>query len=134
MTLFVDTSAFYALLDEDDAKHKQAAEGWLQWLKQGQTFVTSNYIVIECWNLLQARLGLEAVRVFHEELLPVVYVEWVSQALHEIVVRVVLASGKRGISLVDRISFELMRQRGMKAAFSFDEHFADEGFTILPES
>jgi predicted nucleic acid-binding protein len=134
MISFVDTTAFYALLDEDDAEHEIAARAWLQWLQQGQLFVTSSYIVVECWSLLQSRLGLKAVRVFQEELLPVVQVEWVNQATHDVATRIVLASGKRAVSLVDRVSFEVMRQRGIQAAFSFDKHFSDEGFTVLPAS
>jgi predicted nucleic acid-binding protein len=132
MTLFVDTTAFYALLDADDASHAQAARAWIDWLEQGETFLTTNYILIESWSLLQRRLGLEAVRAFNDDLLPIVEVEWVGSATHELAARVVLASGRRPVSLVDRTSFEVMRQLGVRSAFTFDRHFADEGFDCLP--
>ncbi len=34
-------------------------------------------------------------------------------------------------SLVDCISFTVMRQRGMASALTFDSHFAQAGFTAL---
>ena len=38
----------------------------------------------------------------------------------------------RGRSFTDCSSFVLMEKNGVNHAFSFDEHFKDEGFQILP--
>ncbi len=132
MTLFIDTSAFYALLDADDAKHEQAAKAWSKWLREGEDFATSNYVMVEIWSLLQSRLGIDAVRVFQQDLLPVVHIEWLDRAMHEVAARVVVASERQAVSLVDRTSFEVMRERGIESAFTFDRHFRDEGFTVAP--
>jgi len=39
-----------------------------------------------------------------------------------------LTAARRQLSLVDCISFEVMRRRGIKTAFTFDDHFAEQGF------
>lgn len=38
----------------------------------------------------------------------------------------------RGVSLVDRVSFEVMRRLGFTIAFAFDAHFHKFGFRALP--
>lgn len=132
MNIFIDTTALYALLDEDDKRHVEAVRGWTDCLTRGDNLITTNYVVIECWTLLQKRLGLQAARVFHEELLPIVRIQWVSADLHDIVAKTVLSSARRSVSIVDRASFEIMRLRGVEVAFTFDKHFSDEGFTLFP--
>ena len=132
MSTFVDTSAFYALLVSNDVGHEAAKRTFNRLLAGGQRLVTSNYVVVETCALLQNRLGLPAVRCFHEDLVPIVRTEWVGEAVHEAGVSAILASDMRGLSLVDCTSFALMRQLGIRAAFTFDKHFAEQGFATKP--
>jgi predicted nucleic acid-binding protein len=87
MTVFIDTSALIALFTSQDQNHLAAREIRTNILSTSETvpLVTSNYILLETVALLQHRLGMEAVRVLQNELLP------------------------------------------------FDPHFAEQGFTTLPE-
>ena len=43
-----------------------------------------------------------------------------------------LAARRREVSLVDRVSFEVMRRLGLTTAFAFDAHFNDFVFKVLP--
>lgn len=43
-----------------------------------------------------------------------------------------LATPRSKISLVDRVSFEVMRARGINEAFAFDRDFAAAGFVVHP--
>ena len=61
MSVFVDTSALYAVLDADDGKHSPACAEW-QRLLLNSSLVTTNYVLVETTALLQHRLGVEAVR------------------------------------------------------------------------
>jgi predicted nucleic acid-binding protein len=54
--------------------------------------------------------------------------------LHTAGVSSVLAAGRRGLSLVDCVSFATMRNLGIGDVFAFDEHFAQQGFTCVPEA
>ena len=84
MRIFVDTSAFYALLDRDDDNHAKARDAWTELLGSGAVAVTSNYVLVETVALLQSRLGLEAVRGFEEAIVPVLRVEYVAADLHRL--------------------------------------------------
>jgi predicted nucleic acid-binding protein len=43
-----------------------------------------------------------------------------------------LAANRRSLSLVDCTSFEIMRQAGLDTAFTFDSHFRELGFKMIP--
>jgi len=126
---FVDTSAFYAVLDADDDNHQTAKETWITLLRQSSTLFTTNYVLLETAALLQHRIGLTAVRSFHEDVVPLLQVEYVTEEMHRSGVEAVLAAGRKRLSLVDCVSFQVMRQLGIRDAFCFAAHFAEQGFT-----
>jgi predicted nucleic acid-binding protein len=132
MRIFIDTSAFYALLDRDDENHRRAKSTWIDLLSNENTFLTSNYVLVETFALLQHRLGMEAVRGFQNDILPLVNIEFVLSEIHRSAVSALLSVSRRNLSLVDFVSFEMMRTLEMKTAFVFDPHFKEQGFDILP--
>lgn len=132
MRIFIDTSAFYALLDRDDAHHPMAKKAWTELLKAAHTLVTSNYILVETFALLQNRLGIEAERAFHNDVLPLINIEFVASGTHRSGVAALLSASRRDLSLVDCVSFEVMRTSGINTVFAFDKHFKEQGFAILP--
>jgi predicted nucleic acid-binding protein len=134
VSVFLDTSAFFALLNMDDRNHGRARAVWERLLSNGEDLRTSSYVVLETAATAQRRLGLGAARDFLLEMLPLVVVDWVTPELHDPAVASLLVAGRRDLSLVDCVSFELMRQRGIARAFTFDVHFAEQGFECLPGS
>jgi predicted nucleic acid-binding protein len=130
--VFVDTSAFYAVLDQDDDNHRKAASTWADIIGQSCGLVTSNYVILETLALLQSRIGIEAVRVFQNDVVPLVRIEFVTPELHSNGIAALLAASKRKLSLVDCISFEIVRSLGLEAVFAFDSHFRTYGFRMLP--
>jgi len=132
MRIFVDTSAFYALLDGGDENHGAAKGAWTQMLNAGDPSVTSNYVLVETFALLQNRLGMAAVRGFQEDVMPVVHLEFISPEQHQSGISALLAADRRGLSLVDCVSFEVMRHLGIRTVFCFDTHFRKQGFTLIP--
>jgi len=132
MSVFVDTSAFFAVLDADDGNHDAARQVWEDLLTQEAVLVCSNYVLVETLALVQRRLGLPAVRTFQEDIMPVLNVEWIDETIHQVGIASVLAAARRGLSLVDCVSFEIMRRLGIKTAFVFDHHFDEQGFECLP--
>ena len=131
MRTFIDTSAFFALLDRADANHKKASAAWARYLilsthwlpaiTSGRTFA-----------LLQSRLGLSAVRGFQEDILPLLNIEFVTAGTHRTGIAALLAAARRNLSFVDCVSFEVMRSQGIRSAFAFDPHFKEQGFIVIP--
>jgi predicted nucleic acid-binding protein len=132
MRVFVDTSAFYALLDRDDGNHAKARTAWAEIVDAGDLTVTDSYVLVETVALLQSRLGLEAVRGFEEAIVPVLQVEYVTADLHRLGMAALLIASRRRLSLVDCVSFEIMRRNGISTSFTFDGHFKEQGFRVIP--
>ncbi len=132
MMVFADTSAFYAYLDADDRNHQAMRRAWEASVEGEDSIITSNYVIVETLALCQHRLGLSSARHFAVEVVPALRVHWVGQELHEAAVTAVLAAGRRGLSLVDGTSFEIMWRYGVRHAFAFDRHFSEQGFECLP--
>lgn len=132
MSTFIDTSAFLAVLDADDAHHEGAKAAWHKLLASDAPLFTSNYVLVETFALLQNRLGMEAVRMFREDVIPALDLLWVDEAMHTAGMSALLAAKRRKLSLVDCVSFEAMRSAGTKTAFTFDGHFREQGFVCIP--
>lgn len=132
MSLFIDTSAFYALLDRDDQFHESAKQVWVDGLDGQEQMVTHNYVTVETHALVQARLGMAAVRTFEDDLLAPVDLCWIDKTLHNQAIEAHLSADERNVSLVDRISFLLMRKRGIPNAFCFDADFETHGVQVRP--
>jgi uncharacterized protein len=130
--IFVDTSAFLAILVTDDLNHQRAVECWHTLLAEEQALLTNNYVLVESIVIIQKRLGLSAVRSFHERLLPFVTIEWIDGNQHEASIRFVLAANRRQLSLVDCSGFETMRRLKIEKVFTFDDHFREQGFEVIP--
>lgn len=130
MSVFVDSSALYARLDDNDQNHSAAVTAFGE-LPRSE-FVTHSYVVIETVALAQHRLGLRAVRELDEELLPLLTIHWVDERLHGLGMAALLAAGRRQLSLVDHVSFIVMREQGIDTAFAFDADFDQQGFTTVP--
>lgn len=132
MTVFIDTSAFYAVFDRDDSNHHRALAGWERLLRQPEDLLTSNYVLLETSALLQHRLGIAALRTLHEDVVPLLRLEWISEQGHRAATEAVLAAARKKLSLVDCTSFQTMRECGVRVAFCFDNHFREQGFDLIP--
>ncbi|OFW45530.1 MAG: hypothetical protein A3J29_04700 [Acidobacteria bacterium RIFCSPLOWO2_12_FULL_67_14b] len=132
MTVFVDTSALVALLDANEGKHAACGRVWRKLLKEDAGFITSNYVMVETYALAQRRLGLDAVRALTADFLPLLTVDWVDEFVHAAGLASVLTANRRDLSLVDCVSFEIMRRRDINRAFALDSDFSKQGFTVLP--
>ena len=132
MTVFVDTSALYAVLDADDDQHSRAEAEWRRLVGGVSGLLTTSYVLVETTALVQHRLGMEAVGLLEQDIRPVLQVEWIDEALHATGMASMLAAGRRGLSLVDCVSFAVMARAGLRQAFAFDDHFAERGFSCLP--
>ncbi len=129
MSIFVDTSAWYALIDEDDSGHSAAVD-----FKKSLThsLVTTNYVVDEIVTLVKVRLGHEIAveiggKLLKESIATLVRVT----SLDEKKAWEIFAKHKdKGFSFTDCTSFAVMERLGIVEAFAFDEHFEQYGGLI----
>jgi len=128
MSVFIDTSYFYARMSAKDQWHARAVKA-----HPPPGSVTSTFIVNETATLLQTRGFLSTAleflsRIRAEPGIRIVHIDPVLQAeAWELLAR----HGSSGANLTDCASFAVMRSQRITRAFSFDEHFRAAGFQIL---
>lgn len=121
MSIFVDTSVWYAAADSGDANNARAKAI----LVAGEPLVTSDHVLIETWTLLRHRVHRRAAERFWEALRGgVAAIEPVGAADLEAAWQIGAAYRDQDFSIVDRTSFAVMRRLGIERAASFDDHFA----------
>ena len=121
MTLYVDTSAFYAAADTSDRSHERAKEV----LGAGEPLVTSDHVLAESWLLLRNRLGRPAANAFWEAVRAgEAAVEHVGPADLEVAWTIATEFEAQHFSLVDMTSFAVMQRIGVHRAASLDDDFA----------
>lgn len=131
MTVFVDTSAIYPLLSASDQDHRRASLTFARLLETEEDLLTTNYVLVESAVLIATRLSIRDARTLHERIVPVFRVHWVDADLHRESVAAWFAGGRRRISLVDWVSFALMRKERVGKAFAFDPDFTAQGFELI---
>jgi predicted nucleic acid-binding protein len=128
---FVDTSALLAFLDRDAVHHADVVAAMTP-LLAGRTGVTHNYVVLESEALVHRRHGARPARRLLQDVVPLLELAWVTPELHAAAVDAHLADLRRRASLVDHMSFIVMRERGIDEALALDRHFGEAGFKARP--
>lgn len=121
MSLFVDTSVWYAAADASDASNERARGI----LSVGEALVTTDHVLVETWTLLRWRIHREAAERFWAGLRAgVATLEAVGPADLQAAWTIGGDFPDQDFSLVDRTSFAVMERLGLERAASFDDDFA----------
>ena len=121
MSLFVDTSVWYAAADAADVGNRRAKEI----LSAGEALVTSDHVLVETWTLLRHRLHAAAAEAFWTGLRGgVARLEIVGSADLQAAWTIGRDFPDQDFSLVDRTSFAVMERLGVYRAASFDDDYA----------
>jgi predicted nucleic acid-binding protein len=136
VSLFVDTSAWYAAADRGDRSSARAKEILSGTVRR----VTTDHVLVETWLLLRHRISREAAERFWDGLRRGVAVtEPVTAADLEVAWAIGEEYADQDFSLVDRTCFAVMQRLGIELVASFDHDFAvfrygrrrDRAFTVV---
>ena len=136
MTMFVDSSAWYALADRGDTEHARATAV----LHGSEVLMTTDHVLVETWLLINSRLDRNAANSFWRNLREgVAEIEHVERADIELAWHIGEHFSDQDFSIVDRTSFVVMERLGLKRVASFDDDFAiyrygtrrDKAFEVL---
>jgi len=133
--VFVDSSAFFALIAREDRHHKEAAALFASANRESWELVTTNATVFECHALLlnRSRPGYQNAIAFLDLIDGDEYrVERVKRRDEKRAVQLVRTQQDKTYSLCDALSFAVMERLGLTDAIAFDEDFRSYGrFTTL---
>ncbi len=135
--IFVDTSAWIALLDGNDAHHQRAVM-YFEQIKHDYLFVSSNYVMDELYTLSLMSLGyshsIQAYRMPEKlETKGSLMTVWIDEALGATSWSIFEKYNvDKSWSFTDCASFGVMKEIDISEVFTFDRHFTQMGFDKRP--
>jgi predicted nucleic acid-binding protein len=129
--LFLDTTFVQALLNRRDQYHAQA-KALLPRLRNAREIWVTEAVLVEIGNALSNLDRSAAVR-FIEECYKTanIHVVSVDTQLLKRALRLHQDRPDKGWGLTDCISFVVMKEHGLRAAMTTDDHFRQAGFQVL---
>ncbi|MEK6680789.1 MAG: type II toxin-antitoxin system VapC family toxin [Nitrospirota bacterium] len=134
-SIFVDTSAWLAIADKDDAHHRKAAFIFPSLLKNYRSLITSNLVIAEAYILILNELGHKAAIDFLERLKasPRILKIYSTEEIEASAEKILIKYNDQDFSYADSVSFGIMRKEKIRKAFCFDKHFLTAGFECIPK-
>jgi predicted nucleic acid-binding protein len=130
--VFVDTSAYYALTDQQDNRHADAQEIVHRLADERRRLFTTNFIIAETHALILVRLGRSVAAAVLSALDRSATTIIRVSAGDERRARAIIAQfDDKDFSLTDATSFAVMDRLRISQAFTFDRNFAQYGFRMV---
>ena len=129
--MFVDSSAWYALVNARDKNHLAAK----RFLNVGHRLLTTNFVIGETITLVLVRKGYQAAvdlgeQLWSEEQARIV---WLSRADQRAAWQLFKRYSDKDFNFTDCTSFVVMERLELTHAFAFDENFSQTGqFVCVP--
>ena len=131
--VFVDTSALYAIFVPSDGKHREAGASFRKLGGEDVPLVTTDLVLIESYVLIHSRTGTTGLLRFRAAVTNSAWLQnIVVTSEHQANAWQLLEKrSDKEYSFVDATSFVMMRALGVERAFTFDDHFSQEGFQVI---
>lgn len=132
--VFADTSGWASSFIKSEHDYAKASELMRGWQQQNRRVVTTNYVLSELVVLFtRFRLDRERVLDYIKSIRsnPLFEVVHIDKALDAEAWRLLENRLDKAWSLVDAVSFIVMKNRGITEALTTDRHFEQAGFTQL---
>ncbi len=133
--LFVDNSGWENLSDSSQPFHFQATEIYHTAKVEDRQIITTNYIIIELISLLISYMRVPQQKIVQFisglKLSPYLKIIHIDSALDDQAWQFFQRYQDKDWSLVDCISFIIMKQNNINEALTTDHHFEQAGFIRL---
>ena len=129
--LFVDTGAWYALIDKNDPEHSKAKT----FFKANSTpLLTTNFVFDETVTLLRMRLGWNTAKNFGQRFKDSSFASLVSVKSEDEdrAWQIFIKYKDKDFSFTDCTSFAILERLKLDTIFTFDSHFHTGSFQVVP--
>ncbi|MBI4237890.1 MAG: PIN domain-containing protein [Deltaproteobacteria bacterium] len=132
--LFVDTSAWKALVDAKEKSHDRVRREFERCQRERVGLVTTDYVLSETFTLLRLRCSHDVAVQFGDMLFAshVTKVQPITADQFRQAWAVFGRYADKAFSFVDCTSFVVMEQQKLREALALDAHFTQYGFRTRP--
>jgi predicted nucleic acid-binding protein len=122
VTVFVDTSAWYAAADAGDRSHGRATSRLAEFAGR---LLTSDHVLVETWFLTSSRLGTDVAETLIERIRSgIARIENTLLSDLEVAAATAAVFPDQRFSIVDRTSWSVMLRLGVHEAVAFDRDYS----------
>lgn len=131
--VFIDTSLFVSLFEEDDDRHDEAMRLFEEAMARKLGVVISDYIFDECVATVNSRADHSTAVKAGDFMLSsnVIELIWLDQDLKLKAWEYFTTHADKGYSFTDCTSFVLMKEMKLIHYLAFDKHFEQAGFRLF---
>jgi len=128
-SVFVDASAWVAIINRRDAHHEAARDVYRRLLTERAPLFTTNWTAYEALSILKGRVGHDTAEKLWQVLCDIRLVRLirVGRTLEEQGLKMFFNYRDKTWGVVDCASLALMKLLGCRCAFAFDAHFREAG-------
>jgi len=132
--LFVDTSGWFPLVDNENPAHDRVAQALRNSVRKKRRIVTTNLVIAETHALIMRRIHRTAAIAFLREVSRAPNIVISSTPEYEATAEADWLSryADHDFSVTDAVSFAVMSDRNIREALGLDNHFIVAGFSLLP--
>ncbi|MBX7157895.1 MAG: PIN domain-containing protein [Verrucomicrobiae bacterium] len=131
--IFVDTSGWMAILNDDDLAHESAQDWLTQMSPLNFSMITTDYIIDETVTLFRSRRYSYLIAPFFKKIFSgnPVQIEWINENRFFQARDFLFKHEDKDYSFTDCTSFVVMRELRLTQALASDRHFKQAGFKPL---
>jgi predicted nucleic acid-binding protein len=138
MTVFIDTSAWIAIVDKDQRYHDSAQEYFKHLLEKNAKIITNNIVIDEAITWLKENKGSEVASSFlsiiDESVITInLRVDWISRRVRKLSLNQYLKSKDTMLQLSDNYKLETLRRKNADLVFTYNDSFRGFGFPVMPQ-
>jgi len=137
--VFVDTTAWLAILDENNQHYKSAREFYERLLDQNSKLVSSNVVIDETLSALKKHFGSDFTQKFleiiDESMLSInLKVDWISRRIRRNALNNFLKSSTGQLQLRHYYINESLKRKKVDIVFSYDPDLKYFDFPVMPQN
>ena len=137
--VFIDTTAWLAILDENNINYLQARDFYESLLDQNSRLVTNNVVIDETLSALKINFGHEFAQKFleiiDESVLTInIKVDWISRRIRRGAMNNFLKSSAAQLQLRHYYINESIKRKKVDIVFSYDQNLKSFDFPVMPQN
>lgn len=136
--VFIDSSAWIAILDETNTNNRIARDYYKKLLEQNARLITNTFVIDESLSFLKSGFGNNFAQNFleivDESVLTVnLKVDWISRRVRRNAINSFLKTSNN-LQIRHYYIFESLKRKKVDIVFSFDEHLKTFDFPVMPQN
>lgn len=136
--VFIDATAWLAILDENNINYNIAREFYEKLLDQNSRLVTSSVVIDETLSALKSNFGNEFAQKFleiiDESVLSInLKVDWISRRIRRNALNNFLKSSSGDLQLRHYYINESLKRKKVDIVFSYDQNLKSFDFPVMPQ-